>query len=111
MAVGDAELFPDFLTPILTQMFPKPRLLFSHASAEVRGENTPERKFASTGSLTHNHQVMHPTRSPPSQPGGADNDTTCCLQQLIEMHQTAFCMSDAFFVQKMISYSSKLGLF
>ena len=25
------------------------RLLFSHASAEVRGEKTPERKFASTG--------------------------------------------------------------
>ena len=40
------------------------RLLFTHASAEVRGENTPKRKFASTGSRTHNHQVMSPTRSP-----------------------------------------------
>ena len=35
MAVGDAHVFPGFLTPVLTQvLFPK--LLFSHASAEVR---------------------------------------------------------------------------
>ena len=75
MAVGDAYVFPGFLTPVLTQLFfPKPqsqRLLFSHASAEVRGENTPERKVASTRDRTHNHQVMSPTHSPLSQPGGA----------------------------------------
>ena len=47
------------------------RLLFPHASAEVRGENTPERKFALTGDRTHNHQAMSPTRSPLSHPGGA----------------------------------------
>ena len=58
MAVGDAHVFPGFLTPVLTQIaFQCHRLLFSHASAEVRGENTPERNFASTGSRTHNHQV------------------------------------------------------
>ena len=45
-------------------------LVFSHASAEVRGENTPERKFASTRDRTHNHQVMSPTRSPLSHPDG-----------------------------------------
>ena len=50
--------------------FQSHRLLFSHASAEVRGENTPERKVASTGDRTHNHQVMSPTRSPLSHPGG-----------------------------------------
>ena len=72
MAVCDAYVFPGFLTPVLTQLFfPKP-LLFSHASAEVRGENTPERKVASTGDRTHNHQVFSPTRSPLSHPGGAD---------------------------------------
>ena len=72
MAVGDAHVFPGFLTPVLTQFsFQSHRLLFSHASAEVRGENRPERKFASTGSRTHYHQVMSPTRSPLSQPGGA----------------------------------------
>ena len=27
----------------------------------MRGENTPERKVASTGDQTHNHQVMSPT--------------------------------------------------
>ena len=39
-------------------------LLSHHASAEVRGENTPERKVALTGDQTHNHQVMSLTRSP-----------------------------------------------
>ena len=42
---------------------------FSHMLlAEVRGENMPERKFASTGSRTHNHQVMSPTGSLMSYP-------------------------------------------
>ena len=71
MAVGDAHVFPGFLTPVLTQLsFQSHRLLFSQASAEVRGENTPERKVASTGDRTRNHQVMNPTRSPLSHPGG-----------------------------------------
>ena len=51
MAVGDACMFPGFLISVLTQ-------LFSHASAEVRGDNTPERKVAKTGDRTHNHQVI-----------------------------------------------------
>ena len=47
MAVRDARVFPGSLTPVLTQLFfQSHRLLFSHVSAEVRGENTPERKFA-----------------------------------------------------------------
>ena len=65
MAVGDAHVFPGFLIPVLTRIsFQSHRVLFSHSSGEVRGENTPERNFASTGSRTHNHQVMSPTRSP-----------------------------------------------
>ena len=51
--------------------FQSHRLLFSQASAEVRGENKPERKLASTGDRTHNHQVMSPTCSPLSHQGGA----------------------------------------
>ena len=39
MAVGDAHVFPDFLTPILTQLsFQSDQLLFSHASAEQCGQ-------------------------------------------------------------------------
>ena len=73
MAIGDAHVFPGFLTPVLTQLpFQDHRLLFSHASAEVRGENTPERKVDSTGDRTHNHQVMSPTRSPLSHTGRAN---------------------------------------
>ena len=46
MVVGDAHVFPRFLTPVLTQIsFKSHRLLFSHASAEVRGENTSERNL------------------------------------------------------------------
>ena len=72
MAVGDAYVFPGFLTPVLTLLFfQSHRLLFSHASAEVRGENAPERKVASTWDRTHNHQVMSPTCSPLSHPGGS----------------------------------------
>ena len=53
MAVGDAYVFPGFLTPVLTQIsFQSHRLLFSHTSAEMRGGNTPERNFASSGSQT-----------------------------------------------------------
>ena len=71
MVGGDADVFPDFLTPVLTQFsFQSHRLLFSHASADVRGGNTPQRKVASTGDRTHNHQVMSLTRSPLSHPSG-----------------------------------------
>ena len=72
MAVGDAHVFSGFLTPVLTQLsFQSHRLLFSHAIAELRGENTPERKLASTGNRTHKHQVTNQTRPPLSHPGGA----------------------------------------
>ena len=55
--MGNAHVFPGFLTPVLTQLsFRSHPLLFSHVSAEVRGENTPVRKFASTGYRTHNHE-------------------------------------------------------
>ena len=80
MAVGDAYVFPGFLTPVLTQLFfPKPPTTFSHASAEVRGENMPERKVASTGDRTHNHQVMSPTRSPLSHPDRAIDERIDCF--------------------------------
>ena len=46
MAVGDAHVLPGFLPPVLTQIsFQSRPSLFSHASAEVRDENTPEKKF------------------------------------------------------------------
>ena len=49
--VGDAHVFPGILTPVLIQIsFRSYRLLFSHASEEVRGKNMPERNFASTRS-------------------------------------------------------------
>ena len=51
-------------TRSLGQIFDKP-------SAEVRGKNNLERKVASTGDRTHNHQVTSPTCSPLSHPGGA----------------------------------------
>ena len=67
-------MFPGFLTPVLTLIsFQSHQILSSHASAEVRDENTPERNFALTRSRTHNHQVMSPTCSPLSHPGRAQS--------------------------------------
>ena len=70
-----SDMFPGFLTPLPTQLsFQSHRLLFSHASAEVSGENTPQRKFTSTGYRTHNHQVTSLTRSPLSHLGEANEN-------------------------------------
>ena len=69
MGVVDARKFPGFLTSVLTLSFRSHRLLFSHAS-ELKGEHTPDRKFASTGYEAHNHQVMGQTRSPLNHSGG-----------------------------------------
>ena len=85
MAVGDAYVFPGSHTSTNTTSFQSHRLLFSHAFAEVRGKNTPERKVASTGDRTHNHQVMSPTRSPLSHPGGAPCFVPC---QFVQTAQT-----------------------
>ena len=74
MAVGDAHVFPGFVTPFFSKhifSFQSHRLLFSHAPAEGKGENTSDRRFASTGDRTHNHQVMSSTRSPLSNPNGS----------------------------------------
>ena len=60
--VGDTYVFSGFFTPVLTQLSLQSHgLLFSHASAEMRGKNTPERKLASTVYRTRNHQVTSPT--------------------------------------------------
>ena len=100
MAVGDAHVFPGFLTPVLTRIsFQSHQLLFSHASAEVRGGNTPERNFASTRGRTHNHQVMSPTCSPLSHPGGAEKisqfeKSTCMkfsiMDSILEIHASVY---------------------
>ena len=74
-----------------TTFFPKPWLLFSHASAEVRGENTPEKKFASTSYQTHNHQVMSLTRSPLSR---LDRTLKCWTERIIQV----FSVKDCFIV-------------
>ena len=65
MAVGDAHVFPDFFHTTTKATFLSPATdYFSHASAEVWGENMPKRKFALTVDQTHNHQVMSLTHSP-----------------------------------------------
>ena len=68
MTFGDTYVSWHSHTSVNTTLFPP--TTFSHASAEVRGENMPERKLASTGSRTDNHQVMSPTLSPVTEPSG-----------------------------------------
>ena len=115
MAVGDAHAFPGFLKPVLTQLsFQSHRRLFSHASAEVRTENTPERKFASTQDRTHNHQVMSPKRSLLSHSGGVILDSKERKKRKIDIkHPTCDYVIDCsmidrrvFFFQLYFSYSS-----
>ena len=67
MPVGDAQVFPGFLTPVvLTQLsFKSHRLLFFHAF--LRGER--RKKFASTWYQTHNHHVMSQTGFTIEPPG------------------------------------------
>ena len=55
MVVGD--ILVSHTVHVIKFSFQRHWLLFSHAS-EVRGKNTPQRKFASTGYQTHNHHVM-----------------------------------------------------
>ena len=66
--------------------------------AEVRGENTPLRKFASSGSRTHNHQVMSPTCSPLSYLGRALHVcSTCVLKTLWEKEKLLVMSNFSFF--------------
>ena len=61
MAVGDAHVFPGFLTPILTQLFfPKPQTIF----LTCRGER---RKYAG--------KKVRLNRESNSQPPGHESDT------------------------------------
>ena len=72
MVVGDTCVSWLSHTSNNTTFLSKATDYLSHnASEEVRGENMPERKVASTGDRTHNHQVMSPTCSPLSHPGRA----------------------------------------
>ena len=69
MAVGDAHVFPGFLIPVLTQLsFQSHQLLFSYASAELKGKNTPEGKFASTQDQTR--PPGHESDTLTSEPSG-----------------------------------------
>ena len=72
MAVGDAHVFPGFLTPVLMQLFfPKPPTNFLTCFCRGERRKYAERKVTSTRDRTHNYHVMSPTRSPKSHLGGA----------------------------------------
>ena len=87
MAVSDAHVFPGFLTPVLTQLFfPKP--LFSHASAEVRGENTLKRSRLNreSNSLPPGHESVTLTTEPPGW-GVLDNKTLAQMKSICRQKQ------------------------
>ena len=83
--------FLAFIAVLAIFSFQSHRLLFLHALAEVGSENTPERKFTSTGFRTHNHQVMSPARSRLNNPGWATSlwSIPFILERLNERRQTA----------------------
>ena len=70
MAVGDAHVFPGFLTPILTQLsFQSQRLLSLHASEARAGQNV-RFKWVSNSQPPGQNQ----TNSPVTHPGGTNKD-------------------------------------
>ena len=86
--------------------FQNHRLLFSHASAEVSGENTPERKVASTGDQTRNHQVTSPTRSPLSHPCRAFHREEKIVEKEKMLVSSIFFFSDTMFSKSFFFESS-----
>ena len=78
----------DALRPLLRKVISQSsQLLFSHAS-KVRVKKMPERKFASTGYRTQNHQVMSKTRSPLHHPAWALNIENHHLTSDFQHHYT-----------------------
>ena len=71
MAVGDAYVFPGFLTPVLTQLsFQSQELLYSHASAEVRGAKYAGKKSRlnwESNSQPPGHESDTLTTKPPTR--------------------------------------------
>ena len=86
MAIGNAHVFPGFLTPVLTQLsFQSHRLLFSRAS-EVTGENMPERKFCFdrlSNSQPPGHESDTLTTEPPGPAHFKSNTTSDWLNQVV----------------------------
>ena len=83
MVVDYAHVFPGFLAPVQTQVsFQGHRLLFSHASTKVRGENTPEKSSPQPGIelTTTRSEVQHVHHCRLSYQGGAQlKDNTVFL--------------------------------
>ena len=70
MAVGDAYVFPGFLTPVLTLLFfPKPPTTFLIYFCRGERRKYTGRKVASTGDRTHNNQVMKEGRTEKEREG------------------------------------------
>ena len=81
------HVFPGFLTPLLTQLFfPKSPTTFLTCLCR-------ERKVASIGDQTRNQQVMSPTRSPLSHPGGAKKKKVVEQEHNAYMHFLLFSQS------------------
>ena len=82
--VGDANVFPGFLTPVLTQLFsPKPQDNFLTCFCRGERRKYAERKVASIRDQTHNHQLMSPTCSSLSYPGGVIGQAGFALSMAI----------------------------
>ena len=65
------ELFRSNMLPSPQLFLPKALTTFLTCFCRCERRKYAEKKFSATGDLTHNHQVMSPTRSQLSHPGGA----------------------------------------
>ena len=91
-----AYVFPGFITQVLTQLFfPKPLTTFlTYFSRGERRKYTGKKSCLHQGSNSQ-HQVMSPTRSPLSHPGGAAPVLTQLIfPKLPTTFLTCFCSGD-----------------
>ena len=77
MAVGDAHVFPGFLTPELTQLsFQSHRLLFSHALGAVRGGKCAAKKVR-LNRVSNSRPPGHESDALTTEPPGRGFDNGC----------------------------------
>ena len=93
MEVIDAHAFPAFLTSVLTQIsFQSHRILFSHASAEVRRKKYRGKKFCLnwvSNSQLPGHDSNMLTTEPPGQSSEILKFVFGCIEKIVRKGENA----------------------
>ena len=74
MAVGEAHVFPGFLTPVLTQFFPKPQTTFltCFSRGKIRRKEISLNRVSNSQPPSHESDTL--TTEPPGRGGGGRDE-------------------------------------